>query len=263
MNQLRYANFALKFSFSFLVILSCLVPVNSFAQDFPPKPSQWVMDYANLLNASEQQQINNLLQAYEDSTSNQIVVAIFKSAQGYSPEQFTIQLAEKWKVGQKGRDNGIILAVFLEERNVRAEVGYGLEDVIPDAYAFQVVQNVIPPYFKKGEYFQGIYQGCLALISAAAGKYKALPKKHQGDDGFDLPWALLAFLAIVFFTSLGRRRRSRATVGSRGWRHSGPFFLGGFFGSSGGGGFGGFGGGGGGFSAGGGSFGGGGATGSW
>jgi uncharacterized protein len=229
------------------------------AQKWPEKPREWVTDYAGILSNREEQSLNNILRAYEDTTSNQIVVAIFQNAQGYPVEDYSIRLAEKWEVGQKGRDNGIILAVFLDEHKIRIEVGYGLEDKVPDATAIQIAQNVIPPYFRKGKYYEGLNRGIISLMSAASGKFKSSPRRRSKDGGSPIPFLFL-FILIIFLLSLFRRKRT--TVGSRGWRSSGPFF---FCGTGGGGSWGGFSGsgGGGGFSSGGGSFGGGGATGSW
>jgi uncharacterized protein len=234
----------------------------AFPQEIPAPPRTWVSDYADLLSSSEEELLNERLKTFEDTTSNQIVLAIFPDAQGYPVEEFSIQLAEKWLVGQKGRDNGIILAVFLDERIIRIEVGYGLEDVVPDAIASQITRNVIPPYFREGKYYQGIYMGVEALMQATAGKYQSIPgEMDEGRGDSDFPFTLLIFFIIIFFLVFRRRRYS--SVSSRGWRNSGPFWWGGMGGgSSKGGGFGG-GFGGGGFSGGGGSFGGGGATGSW
>ncbi len=242
---------------SVLALVSLLLASGAIAQKLPAKPGAWVEDYASILNSHEKQSINSLLRAYEDSTSNQIVVAIFNDAQGYPVEEFSIRLAEKWKVGQKGRDNGIILAIFLKEHKVRIEVGYGLEDKVPDATAFQIQQKVIVPAFRSGQYYQGIYQGCKYLMQAASGKFKGLPKNNRNRDR-SIPWVFLIFLLIIFI-SIFRRPRGGTTFHSRGYTRTGPFFWGGGgFSGGGGGSFGG-----GGFSAGGGSFGGGGATSGW
>lgn len=229
------------------------------AQTLPEKPGEWVTDYAGILSKRQEQTLNNILRAYEDTTSNQIVVAIFQNARGYPVEEYSIRLAEKWKVGQKGKDNGILLAVFLDERKIRVEVGYGLEDKVPDATAIQITQNVIRPYFRQEKYYEGIHQGVIALMGAASGKFKGTPRRRSKDGKNPFPFLFMFFL-VIFLLSLFRKRRT--TVGSRGWRSTGPFFFGGTGGGSSWGGFSG-GGGGGGFSAGGGSFGGGGATGSW
>jgi len=232
-----------------------------FAQEIPPKPTDYVNDYANILNSNEVRVLSRMLRAYEDTTSNQIVVAIFPDAGGYPVEDFSIRLAEAWKVGQKGRDNGIILAIFLKERKVRIEVGYGLEDMVTDAQSIQIIRRFITPRFRQGDYFGGIQAGVQALMQAASGKYEALQKKSRGSKGIPTDTAALIVFLLISFLAMGFSRRKRGMVmDSRGWhRGGGPIFWGGF---GGGGGFSG-GGGGGGFFGGGGSFGGGGATGSW
>lgn len=238
------------------IALSFISQIRLAAQTFPPKPRQWVIDTAGILKNNEIEHLNQMLRTYEDTTSNQIVVAIFKNAQGYPVEEYSIRLAEMWKIGQKGKDNGIILAIFLEERKIRIEVGYGLEDMVPDAIAIQIAQNIISPSFRDGKYYEGINKGIISLMKAASGKFKGIPRKGKKGRGTNLPLLFFVFIIILIISSF--RRRSRAIVGSRGWRSSGPFFFGGMGGGS----AGGFSGGGG-FSAGGGSFGGGGATGSW
>jgi uncharacterized protein len=250
---IRYKIF--RFSiFILAVTLANLLPVTFLtAQDFPDQPSQYVNDYDRLLNQQELRSLNELLRAYEDSTSNQFVVAIFPNAQGYAVEDFSIRLAEKWQVGQKDRENGLIMAIFKEDQAIRIEVGYGLEDVIPDAIAFEVAQSIIPPYFREDKYYQGIYQGLQALMKAAAGKYQGIPRERSPEFSFWIPFIIFLVIIIVF-----SRWRKSSSASSGGWRDSGPFFGGGFGGSSRGssGSFGGFRGGGG-------SFGGGGATGRW
>jgi uncharacterized protein len=243
------------------LFLLLIIPITwsiTSAQDLPDPPKQWTADYVDILTEREENRLNSMLRTYEDTTSNQLMVAIFQNAQGYPVEDFSIRLAEKWLVGQRSRDNGIILAIFMEERKIRVEVGYGLEDVVPDAVAIQIAQNVISPSFKEGKYQQGIFEGVEALMKAAAGKYKGMDKKGGGKKNkIRVPYVFMVFI-FIFILSLFRRRRS-TSVSSRGYRNSGPFWWGGIGGGrSGGGGFGG-----GGFSGGGGSFGGGGATGSW
>jgi uncharacterized protein len=253
---MRLQNFFIFFCVCYLILV--ILNINQVSgQDIPDSPNQHVADYVDVLTPGEENSLNAMLRAYEDSTSNQLIVAIFQNAQGYAVEEFTIGVAEKWLVGQKSRDNGIILAVFMEERKIRIEVGYGLEDMVPDAVAIQIAQNLISPYFKEGQYQQGIFEGVRALMQAAAGKFDGLGKKtRKNNEKNGFPFVLLVFFFIVFLSIFKRRRFSN--VSSRGYRQSGPFWWGGFGGGSRGGGFGG-----GGFSGGGGSFGGGGATGSW
>jgi uncharacterized protein len=247
----QHSIFILSVSLVVLLVIS-RIP----AQKLPDESGQYVNDYVGWLSEQEISSLNKMLRAYEDTTSNQFLVAIFPNAQGYAVEEFSISLAEKWRVGKKGRDNGLLMTIFRDERAIRIEVGYGLEDVIPDAIAFQIAQTLMPSYFKREEYYKGIYQGLQALIKAAGGKYQGIPEEQSKGKYNWMPLIVILILLVLAF-----RRRKYSGGSSGGWQNSGPFFGGfggGFGGSSrsGGSGFGGFRGGGG-------SFGGGGATGRW
>ncbi len=239
------------FSLSFFLILPAL-----FALEVPKRAEGYVTDRAGILSPGTRDSLEEMLRAYEDKTSNQVVVVTFQSLDGNSLEDFSMRLAEAWKVGQKGRDNGVIFLIFKNDRKIRIEVGYGLEGVFPDALAGQIIRDVIAPHFRTGDYSGGIMAGTDAIMKATQGEYKGLPNSgHEG--GFNL-FSLLkilfffGFIGFHFWASSNPRR-----LGGRG-RYGGFFPMGGGFGGGGGGGFGG-----GGFSGGGGGFGGGGASGGW
>jgi uncharacterized protein len=215
-----------------------------------------VVDRADVLSPATQQQLESRLAAYERETSHQIVVHTTPSLEGLTIEQYSIRVAEAWKAGHKGLDNGLILTVAPDERKVRIEVGYGLEGVVPDAVASRIIRETILPAFRRGDLEAGILAGVDRLERAAAGE--AIPaerrpaRRRPVSGGGASVWLwiliLLAFgLRGLFFApflgGMGRR------AGYMGPRHRGGF----------GGGFGG----GGGFSGGGGGFGGGGASGGW
>ena len=234
----------------------------------PPAPTARVNDYAGLLSADDRGRLERFLAEREAATGIQMAVAIFRSAEGENLEDFSIKLAERWRVGQKGLDNGVILVVFLTERKVRLEVGYGLEPTIPDAVAAGIIRDAIAPRFREGRYAAGIEAAARAVYERA-GEGKAGARGH-GRQRTNLPmvgfFVLFGVLAVIFAwetMSLERRqRRLHYTLGSSGAYVPMGTTWGGFMG--GGGGFGGGGGGGGGgFSGGGGSFGGGGASGEW
>ena len=204
----------------------------------------------------------------------QMVVAVFPSLEGESLEDFSIRLAERWRVGDKRLDNGVILIVFVRERRVRMEVGYGLEPVVTDAAAAQIIRDTITPRFREQRYAAGLEAAVDAVYArvqapGAAGR-RAPPPPPRGIGMSPWTLGLLALFGIIGVILLrevtggGRARRHGYTAGGRrsGWNSPGsilpPIFWGG-----GGGGGGWSGGGGGGFSAGGGSFGGGGASGEW
>ena len=234
-------------------------PPAAFALDVPPLRAR-VNDLAGLLDSGARESLEAKLAAYEEQSGHQFVLLTLPSLQGDSLEEFSIRVAERWKIGQAKSDNGLIMIVAAQERRVRIEVGYGLEGVVPDAIAARVVRDLIVPAFKQGRYAQGIDQGFGALMQAAAGEKVTLPKRRS-EAGW--PWYVdLLVMVLFFFSFVGFAMRARGGR-RRGLFLFGPPFGGGGFGGGGFGGFGGGGFGGGGFGGGGGGFGGGGASGNW
>lgn len=237
-----------------LLFLFFVLTIIGYTQPKVPKLTQWATDYTNTLTKQQLADLNLILKSYEDTTSNQLVVLIINSMEGYPIEYFAHETAIQNKIGTAKNDNGLLLLIALNDKKLRIEVGYGLEGAIPDALASSIIRNVIAPHFKKGNYYDGIAAGIEAIIAAAAGEYEA--DKIASDEEDNLH-EIIPFILIMLFVLLSFFRGSR--------RKGGWIYLGGL--GSGRGGFssGGFGGGsfGGGFSGGGGSFGGGGASGSW
>jgi uncharacterized protein len=277
----------------FLFVLLFFIPCLSLsAAEFPEKPDRYVTDSARLLSNQTEEKLERILHDYEIQTTNQVVVVTFPSLEGESLEDFSIRLAEKWQVGQKGKDNGVILLIFKKERQMRIEVGYGLEGALPDALAGQIIQQVMAPYFKQGKYDEGVLAGVNAILQATQGEFKA----ERGSQGvtsseievfFKILFLIAAFLFLVdlfrysfyfaghrfypdrysfwewwflfglllFVLNLIFRALFDAALYSRGGYYGSRSGFGGFSGGSSGGL--------GGFSGGGGSFGGGGASGRW
>ncbi len=267
--------------FRFLVLLWLLGGI-AHAQQFPPLTGR-VVDTANLLQPAEEAALTSKLQALEQASSRQLVVATIADLQGYPIEDYGYRLGRAWGLGQKEANNGIILIVAPNERRVRVEVGYGLEPIVTDALAGQIIREQITPRFKAGDFPGGINAGADALIAQLQAPpeqaerkileaQQAQAQRQQGSAGggggggsiFPLFfWGLVILVVVLPMLRGGRRgRRYRRGDGF-------PVVIWGpGFGGGGGGGFGGFGGGGGGggfggFSGGGGSFGGGGASGGW
>lgn len=248
-----------KFFFAGFFLL--LLGYPSFALEVLDRPDSWVTDRTGTLSREQILALNRKLSAFERETTNQIAVLLIPSLEGDSLEDYSIRLAEKWKVGQKGRNNGVILLVVKNDRKIRIEVGYGLEGTLPDALAGTIIRNEIAPHFRAGQFYRGIEAGIDAAMAATKGEYKATPKKAKSIPlGAWLPFLIpLAFLGLFLLAASKARRRLYHSGGSRGWTSGGGFFGGG---SSWGGSGGGFSDGGG-FSGGGGDFGGGGASGDW
>jgi len=236
-----------------LLLLLFLLAVNLLAQPEIPELRQYANDFTNTVVPSQLAQINNELRKFDDVTSNQIILLIVNSLDGYPIDMYANEVAEKNKIGTKGNDNGILFVVAKNDRKMRIEVGYGLEGAVPDAMASSIIRNEVAPYFKQDDYYSGIIAGLSSIIAATKGEYRR-DSRRNSDDGEDggFPWSFLVF--IIIFVLFGRNRGGLGTLlllsalgGSS--RSSGGFGGGGF--------------GGGGFSGGGGGFGGGGASGGW
>jgi uncharacterized protein len=233
-------------------LLLLFVAFSQAAPEFPALSGR-VVDQAGLLSANFEQSISARLAAHEQATGNQVVVVTFNDLQGYPIEEFGYQLGRHWGIGQKDKNNGVLLIIAKQERKLRIEVGYGLEPVLTDAISSNIVHYRITPPFKRGQFEAGTSAGVDAIIAALGGEYKStVPTRSRGRG---TPGSLLTIILLFMFLGpvlLG------PLLGSLGGRRRGSgFYPGGGFGR------GGFGGGGGGFSGGGGSFGGGGASGGW
>lgn len=220
-------------------------------------------DYARLLAPAETEQLERRLAERERTTGAQMVIAVFRSLEGESLETFSIELAKQWRVGRKGLDDGVILLVFVAERRVRLEVGYGLEPAIPDAVAGRIISEAIAPRFKEGRYAAGLEAAAAAVYERIGTRGEEGRRRATRGPGVGTLASLLVFAVIAGFVVLSQinaARRHGYTAARGGWSAPTGLYGGGF--GWGGGGFSRRGGGGG-FSGGGGSFGGGGASGSW
>jgi len=234
------------------------------AQSPPPVPRDYVTDQAGILPADAVARLNARLKKFDEETSSQILVAIFPSLPSASLEDFTVRTAQAWRAGRGKLDNGVVLFVFVQERKVRIEVGYGLEGALPDVTTHRIIEEQITPRFRAGDYAGGLEAGVNAIIAATRGEYKAEPRPAAGTGQGGNGWMIFLVIVVLLLMFRGGGGGGR-TYGRRGYRRGGlvPILMSlGGGGWGGGGGSGGFGGGGG-FSGGGGSFGGGGASGSW
>ena len=159
-----------RFSSILLIIhLLLLVPSTIYSISVPDSPSSYVVDLAGVINDNVEVTLNGYLRELEEKTTSQMVVLSIDSLEGESIEDLSINIAhDKWKLGQKGKDNGVLLLIAIQERKYRIEVGYGLEGVIPDSLAGSIGRQYLVPYFKKGDYSTGILTAALAVISEIA-----------------------------------------------------------------------------------------------
>lgn len=249
-----------------------LAAASRAAEVIPPVPARYFNDYANVVPPADADQLNRQLAQFERDTSNQIVVAVYPKMQSDSDiADYTFRVKETWHVGQKGKNNGAVLFVFIQDRALFIQVNYGLEGALPDATCKQIIDQEITPHFKTGDYTGGLRAGINAMLAATKGEYKGSGRTandRNGSNGSIL--ALVIFIAVLLaFVAL--MRRVAALTSGRSYYGTPPSYSnylwgggGGFFGGGGFGGFGGGGGGfGGGFTGGGGMGGGGGAGGRW
>jgi uncharacterized protein len=230
------------------------------AEVIPPKPAAYFNDYAGVVSKEAAYRFNEQLAQFERDTSNQVVVAVFPKMQSDSSiEDYTQRVAQAWGVGQKERRNGAVLFIFIQDRKMFIQVGYGLEGALPDATAFDITEYQIKPHFRNNDYEGGLAAGIDSMCKAIRGEYKGSGKtvtEQRGKTG--APSFLFFVIFVIALILLSRVLRGRGGYGYSSGR--GPIFLpiggGGGGWSSGGGGFSGF-------SGGGGSFGGGGAGSSW
>jgi uncharacterized protein len=245
-----------------LAIIVCwLWPLIAFAAEvIPPAPSHYFNDYANVVPVSVATQLNTKLEDFEKATGDQVVVAVFpKMESDSSIDDYAVRVFRAWKVGQKDKNNGVVLFVFVQNHQMFIEVGYGMEGALPDALAKQITENEIKPHFKSGDYAGGLVAGVNAILAATQHEYTGngttvAQNRGHGTSSNSLTTVIIIIVIVfILIRAMSSRGRSGWFISSGGWGSS--------YGGGGGGG-GGFSSGGG-FSGGGGSSGGGGAGSSW
>lgn len=248
-----------------LCTLLLLLGMTIEAREIPPKTEFLVNDYASILQSGERAQLENYLRRFADSSSTQIAMVLIPSLEGEEIFDYSMRWAQTWGIGQEGKNNGVLVFVALQERKIRIQVGYGLEGVLTDAFTKRVIEEVMKPSFKAGNYYEGLSLASQYLVKAARGEYKNenFGKKSKRT-GVGSIMVLLIILAVLYFFFRGGGGSNYGSRGTDWWTAA---MLGSALGSMGGsrrsswgdfssgsGSFGGFGGG---------SFGGGGSGGNW
>lgn len=187
--------------FCFLAAL-LLVSFSVYAQDIP-QATGWINDFAGVLSPEYKEKIGSLIQELEEKTSAEIAIATVSSIAPYDEKEYARMLFDKWKPGKKGKDNGVLVLLAVKERRWRIETGYGVEGILPDGLCGQIGRDYMVPYFKNGNYSEGLYYGVAAIARIIAKEEKAnisglkdirLGKKSRKPDPF-----LYVFLPVFFF----------------------------------------------------------------
>lgn len=257
----------MKRALTFIVALAFAVA--AFAIPSRPSPARLVNDLAGTFTSRQAEELERVLVAFDDSTSNQIAVITVKDLEGYEPAEYATRIGLDWGVGSEKFDNGIVILVKPKDNSagkVFIAIGYGLEGAIPDAYAKRIINEVMIPHFRNDDYYGGVSEACKVLMRLASGEISELREdEFDADDAGAIAGAVVTLIILIFvFVLITQNGGDNTGSGShRGGRtiYTGPIITSGriygggsSFGGGFGGGFGGFGGG---------SFGGGGAGGSW
>lgn len=252
-----------------LLIGSFIAPAQSINEVVPkrPVPPRLVNDLANVLTPDQEATLEQKLVAYDDSTSTQVVVVTLNTLQDYPIEEVALQILRQWGVGNKEKDNGLVILAAIQDRKINIQTGYGLEGAVPDITAKTIIETDIVPNFKTENYYRGLDEATTEIFRAAAGEYQApagYANRGRSGGGISMGKIIIAIIILMVLLNMFGGRGGGGGGGymsRRGYRgFGGPIFFPGGFGGGGGG----FGGGGGGFGGfGGGSGGGGGASGSW
>ena len=253
--------------FTFIVALA--FTASAFAIPSRPSPARLVNDLAGTFTSRQAEELERVLVAFDDSTSNQIAVVTVKDLEGYEPAEYATRIGLDWGVGSEKFDNGIVILVKPKDNTagkVFIAIGYGLEGAIPDAYAKRIINEVMIPHFRNDDYYGGVAEACKVLMKLASGEISELREdEFDADDAGAIAGAVVTLIILIFvFVLITQNGGDNTGSGNhRGGRtiYTGPIITSGriygggsSFGGGFGGGFGGFGGG---------SFGGGGAGGSW
>ena len=230
------------------VVCLALAGATAWAQPspLPPTPARYFNDYASVVTPAFAARMDDKLRQFDEQTSSQIVVAVFPDLPSPSLEDFTVRTAQAWRVGRKKLDNGAVLFVFVKDRQLRIETGYGLEGALPDVTANRIIQERIVPAFRTGNYAAGLEAGVDAMMAATRGEYTASPRpsgpRVRTTGGINPFWIVLLLLIVIAMSRRGGRGRTYRRGGWYGgpwWWGGGGFGGGGFGGGFGGGGFGG------------------------
>lgn len=180
-----------------------------FAYQNPGQPAGFVNDFAGVLDVSQKAALEQKLVNFEKETSNEIAIVFIKNLGGDYIENFAVKLFEDWKIGKSGKDNGVLVLVAVEDRQMRIEVGYGLEGALTDAQSSWIVRNIMAPAFKNNDFFSGVDGAVDKIIAATKGEYvpsERLNGNSQNNSFFD--WILLIFFGFIWFVRILARSKS-------------------------------------------------------
>lgn len=237
------------------LLIFLILPFLIYAQNIP-QATGWVNDFAGVISPEYKEKLNALIEELEQKTAAEIAVVTIDSISPYGEIEYARLLFDNWKPGKKGKDNGVLVLLAIKERRWRIETGYGIEGSLPDSLCGEIGRNYMVPYFKKGDFSQGIFLGTIAIAKVIAGEYHISLSSVEdfkapevtASSSYPDPFLIVLIILCILIFILGFLcvLIPRWYYGGSGWLGGGGFGGGGFGGGSGGGGCGGGGGGGGG-----------------
>jgi uncharacterized protein len=189
-----------------IIIVCCCLPFTAYGLDVP-RLQGYVNDYAGMISPPAKSKIEEALRVFEQSDSTQVVILTVPSLEGENIEEFGIKVGETWKVGQKGKDNGILFIVSKQERKIRIDVGYGLEGRLTDLTAGRIIDLVIKPRFKQEDFDGGFVAGVSSLIDATRGEFRAERRPTRRGQKSISPFLSIFLFFGIFTLILGSLSR--------------------------------------------------------
>lgn len=194
----------------FFAAVPFFVPNSAFAYTSPGKPSGFVNDFANVIPADQKASLESVLTDFRKQSGDEIAVVTIPSLGDETVETYAVKLFEEWGIGQKGKDNGVLLLVAVNDKKIRIEVGYGLEQYLTDAQSASIIKNILTPAFKQGNYGQGISDAAATMIAVLKGDPSAVPADTDNSDSSNSAgnWFIFIFLIPLWLASILGRTKS-------------------------------------------------------
>ncbi len=209
---------------TFILISVLFLSFLGFSQDIPPRPTpaKLVNDLYNLLSTDEVYQLESKLRTFMDSTSNQIAIVTLQTTGGYAIDDIALKIMREWGVGQKDKDNGVVILVAVEDRKIWISTGYGMEGALPDARCKQIIDQIIKPAFREKQYFKGFNRATDRMIQYTSGEYT---NDHTSNTDGALIFVIIALFVLLLFilfiylsVKAAQRRKDKGVVVSHdGW----------------------------------------------
>ncbi|MEK7543551.1 MAG: TPM domain-containing protein [Patescibacteria group bacterium] len=190
----------------FVVIASLAFAVRIFAATGIPAPTGHINDFAGVLRIEEKQSIEQTLVSYQESSGNEIAVALIRSLEGDTVEEKAVRLFEEWKIGKKGKDNGVLFLAAIDDRKMRIEVGYGLEPYLTDGDAGEILRNDVTPAFREGKYGLGVSNALASIEKELSGSAGEANKPTPTAEQFPIPFWMMIFLFIYLCSFMARSK---------------------------------------------------------